>query len=157
VADLTPGQAVTSLNGLTDAITLHAGNGIFFNTNGNTLTISAVAGVGSDREIKTGFAAVQPEDILAKLAALPIESWRYTNELANVRHVGPMAQDFQAAFGLGDNGRIIYNVDEGGVALAAIKGLNQKMEEKNTEIKELQEQLDELKVLVKQLGQAQAK
>lgn len=126
VADLTPGQAVTSLNGLTDAVTLQAGNGINVGINGNTIVVSAA--VGSDRNIKTDFTTVKPGDILAKLAALRIEGWRYTNETPGIRHVGPMAQDFKAAFGLGHDDKIIEYVDEQGVALAAIQGLNQKIE-----------------------------
>ena len=63
VADLTPGQAVTSLNGLTDAVNLQAGSGIILGTNGNTILVSAQPGVPSDRNLKTDFAAVKPEDI----------------------------------------------------------------------------------------------
>ena len=126
VADLAPGQAVTSVNGLTDAVNLLAGNGIFLDTNGNTLIISAA--VGSDKNLKTDFAVVKPEDVLTRLAALPIQGWRYTNELPSTRHLGPMAQDFKAAFGLGRNDKIIEIVDEQGVALAAIQALNQKVE-----------------------------
>ena len=139
VADLTPGQAVTSLNGLTDAVNLQAGNGISLALNGSNIVIFAT-GSSSDRNIKTDFAGVDAEIILAKLAALPIESWRYTNEVAGVRHVGPMAQDFRAAFGLGNDDKIIGFVDAQGVALAAIKGLNQKLNEKDAEVQKLQQQ-----------------
>jgi hypothetical protein len=147
VADLTPGQAVTSLNGLTDAVNLQAGSGIILGTNGNTILVSAQPGVPSDRNLKTDFATVKPEDILARLAALPISSWRYTNETAGIRHVGPMAQDFKAAFELGSDNRMIGFVDEEGVALAAIQGLNQKLQEqagqlkaRNAEIQNLNQQ-----------------
>jgi hypothetical protein len=128
VADISSNQAVTSLNALTGPVQLQPGNGISLDTNGNTLTISAVAGQ-SDRNLKTDLAAVGPADILAKVAALPVQSWRYTNEMAGIRHVGPMAQDFKAAFGLGKDDKIIGYLDEGGVALAAIQGLNQKVED----------------------------
>jgi hypothetical protein len=152
VADLTPGQAVTSLNGLTDAVILQAGNGINLATNGsNTLTISTQPGVPSDRGIKTDLAPVSSEKILASLAALPISSWRYTNETAEVRHVGPMAQDFRAAFGLGHGDKLIEFVDEQGVALTAIQGLNQKLDEKDARIKQLEQSVAELKQLVSQL------
>ena len=152
VADLSPGQAVTSLNGLTDAVTLQAGSGITLGTNGNTLTISAVAGSGSDRNIKTDFTAVKPADILAKLVALPIEGWRYTNEVAGIRHVGPMAQDFRSTFGLGHNDKLIEYVDAQGVALAAIQGLNQKVEAENASLRaenaDLKTRLDKLEQIV---------
>lgn len=145
VADLAPGQAVTSLNGLTDAVNLQAGSGIFFGTNGNTLTISAQPGVVSDRNLKTDFIILQPENVLARLVALPISGWRYTNEVAGVRHVGPMAQDFKAAFGLGNDDKMIEFVDEGGVALAAIQGLNQKVEQQRAELKQKETEVTELK------------
>jgi hypothetical protein len=111
VADLSPGQAVTSLNGLKDDVILAAGTDVILDTNGNTLTISAA--LGSDRSIKTGFRRVEPEDILAQLVTLPIQSWRFTNEVASTRHLGPTAQDFKATFGLGTSDTSIRIVDEG--------------------------------------------
>jgi hypothetical protein len=157
VADISPGQAVTSVDGLTDGVILAAGTGIILDTNGNTLTVSTQPGAVSDRKLKTGFMAVQPEDILARLAALPIQSWRYTNEIAGVRHVGPMAQDFKAAFGLGNDDKFIAFVDEEGVALAAIQGLNQKLEDqlknRDAEIEDLKQSLADLKKLVQSLAE----
>jgi len=160
VADLAPGQAVTSLNGLTDAINLQAGTGIILGTNGNTLMLSTQPAAVSDRNLKTGFMAVKPEDILARLAALPIQSWRFTNESAGIRHVGPMAQDFNAAFGVGNDEKLIAFVDGQGVALAAIQGLNQKLNEKEAEIQNLKEdnqalagRLNELEAAVKALAE----
>jgi hypothetical protein len=151
VADLMPGQAVTSVNGLTDALNLQPGPGIAISINGNLMTISAT-GTPSDRNIKTDFAPVSAEKILAQLAALPISSWRYTNETASVRHVGPIAQDFKAAFDLGTSDKTIGTVDESGVALAALQGLNQKLNEKDVEIKQLQQSVAELRELVLRMG-----
>ena len=148
VADLAPGQAVTSLNGLTDTVNLQPGSGIYFGTNGNTLIINAIAGGPSDRNIKTDFAAIDPAEVLARLASLPVQSWRYTNELAQVRHIGPMAQDFMQTFRLGDNDKIIGYVDENGVALAAIQGLNQKLEAEQAENAGLKARLDKLEQLL---------
>jgi hypothetical protein len=145
VADLTPGQAVTSLDGLTDAVNLQAGPGILIGTNGNTLTIMAQPGVGSDRSIKTDFNPIKPEEILARVARLPISSWRYTNEVAGIRHVGPMAQDFKAVFGLGDDDKIIGFVDEEGVALAAIQGLHQELQQQTSLLNEKDAELQKLK------------
>ncbi len=68
-----------------------------------------------------------------------------------------MAQDFKAAFGLGKDEKFIEFVDEEGVALAAIQGLNQKVEQRDAEIKELKQELTELKVRVKQLAPEPAK
>jgi hypothetical protein len=82
-------------------------------------------------------------DVLEKIVAMPIGSWSYKSQPGE-KHIGPMAQDFHAAFGLGDSDRAISTVDEGGVALAAIQGLNQKLEQKETEIAELKEKNDSL-------------
>lgn len=146
VADISPGQAVTSLNGLKDDIILAPGLGVTIGSNGNTLTISS--SLGSDRNLKTGFESVLPEEILARLVALPIQRWRYTNELTEVRHLGPTAQDFKASFGLGSSDTTIAIVDEGGVALTAIQALNQKLEAqmktKTAEIEALRSRLEEL-------------
>jgi hypothetical protein len=76
----------------------------------------------SDRNIKEGFEQVDARAILAAVAILPIERWSYKGEA--VRHLGPMAQDFATAFGLGADDRHIFTLDAAGVALAAIQGLH---------------------------------
>ena len=74
--------------------------------------------------------------VLAKVAALPVRSWVYKAQPGET-HIGPMAQDFHAAFGLnGTDDKHITTVDEGGVALAAIQGLNQKVEAANAILRE---------------------
>ena len=77
--------------------------------------------------MKTDFATVDGQAVLAQVAALPVQSWRYRTEDPAVRHIGPMAQDFAAAFHLGDDDRHIHVVDGQGVALAAIQGLRQEV------------------------------
>ncbi len=62
-----------------------------------------------------------------------------------------MAQDFYAAFGLGNSDTHIGTVDADGVALAAIQGLYQLLEEKDTIIVAQQEQLHELGTQVAEL------
>ncbi len=51
--------------------------------------------------------------------------------------MGPMAQDFRAAFGLGVSDELIDTIDPDGVALAAIQGLNALVQEKDAAIDEL--------------------
>ncbi len=131
-----------------------------WNSSGN-VAVRGTISQGSDRSAKTDFAAVQPREMLEKVTSLPVQSWRYS-EAEGVRHVGPVAQDFHAAFGLGENDTTITTVDEGGVALAAIQGLNEKVEsgkqeaesrierleqtlqQKQTEIAELRQRLEKL-------------
>jgi hypothetical protein len=102
--------------------------------NGDINAIGSVRAKGvaltSDRNAKENFTAVNAQQVLAKVAALPVTQWNFKTDSQDVRHLGPMAQDFQAAFGLdGADDKHISVVDEGGVALAAIQGLNQKLEE----------------------------
>src|SRR5581483_10778022 len=81
-------------------------------------------------------------------AALPVMTWNYRDESAAVKHLGPTAQDFKAAFDLGNSDKSIGTVDEGGVALAAIQGLNQKLEQTRAENAELKQEIQELKQLL---------
>jgi uncharacterized small protein (DUF1192 family) len=90
----------------------------------------------SDRNAKSAVVPVSDDDILARVAALPISEWSYTTE-RGVRHVGPMAQDFYAAFNVGEDDRHITSIDEDGVALAAIKALDARVAAKDAEIRSL--------------------
>ena len=100
---------------------------------------------GSDRNSKEDFAAVNPRTVLEKVSALPITEWKYKVDADGTQHLGPMAQDFHAAFGLnGTDDKHIATVDEEGVALAAIQGLNQKLNDKDAEIQKLEERLEKL-------------
>jgi len=77
----------------------------------------------SDRTMKNDIVPLDDATVLAKVAALPVSEWSYNSE-RGVRHVGPMAQDFYAAFRVGEDDRHITSIDEDGVALAAIKALH---------------------------------
>lgn len=119
---------------------------------GNVFTPSGTVQSSSDRNVKEDFAMVNPQQILAKVASLPVTEWNYKTD-KGVEHIGPMAQDFHAAFGLnGMDDKHISVVDEGGVALAAVQGLNQKLEEqgkeKDVEIADLKARLDALEKIV---------
>jgi Chaperone of endosialidase len=90
----------------------------------------------SDRNAKTNFSSVNALGVLEKVAAMPVTRWNYKSDASGIVHIGPMAQDFHAAFGLnGADDTHINTVDAQGVALAAIKGLNQKLETENAALK----------------------
>jgi hypothetical protein len=140
---------------------------------GNVYASGAVFSNGvdvvSDRNAKEDFMPLNLQTVLAKVAGLPITEWNYKTT-KNMEHIGPMAQDFQAAFQLSADDKHISVVDEGGVALAAIQGLNekvevrsqksevriQKLEAENAELRHqndlLAERLNELETTVKQLA-----
>jgi hypothetical protein len=112
---------------------VRASGGTFIYSNPKLTTgVKLAAGGGSwasvsDRAVKDHIVAVDDATILAKVAALPISEWSYISEAPSIRHVGPMAQDFYAAFGIGEDDRHITTIDEDGVALAAIKGLSSEV------------------------------
>ncbi len=104
----------------------------------------------SDRNIKRGFVAVDVEDVLDRVATLPITTWSYIED-PQVRHIGPMAQDFKAAFDVGGSDKGIAKVDADGVALAAVQALDQHvtaLEAENEDLRRtvaaLHERLDRL-------------
>jgi hypothetical protein len=95
----------------------------------------------SSRSLKTDFAALDAKEVLAKLLEVPVMSWRFKTEDRSARHFGPVAEDFHAAFRLG-NDKMITTVDTNGVALAAIQGLQEVVKENRAELTALLEQKD---------------
>ncbi len=122
---------------------------IIYASNGARLTRGGVWVNTSDRASKTALQTVDTRSVLKKLAALPITTWSYLNESAATRRMGPMAQEFFAAFGLGDDDKGISTVDAAGVAFAAIQGLNKVVVEKDREIADLRARL---RAIEKKLG-----
>ena len=124
-----------------------------------TWSCLAVAGASwacaSDRNLKHGLVELNGREVLEKLAALPVYQWQPKGQNAHVLHYGPMAQDFHAAFGLGDDDKMIGMQDADGVALAAIQGLNAKLEArvaaKDAEIAALKREMAELRLAVEVL------
>lgn len=110
----------------------------------------------SDRNLKANFSTVNPRFILDRLATLPIQTWNYKFEPESVRHIGAMAQDFRAAFGLGESDKTLNSVDAQGVTMAAIQALYQqnrellhKVEQQNNQIARLQAQMADIKRTVR--------
>jgi hypothetical protein len=77
----------------------------------------------SDARSKHDFRTLDGETVLAKLARMPVQEWSYVAQDPAIRHIGPTAQDFHAAFGLGEDPLRIGTLDADGVALAAVKAL----------------------------------
>jgi hypothetical protein len=98
----------------------------------------------SDRNAKESFEPVNTQAVLDKVAAMPLTTWKYKSQDASIRHIGPMAQDFKAAFAVGESDTGITTIDADGVALAAIQGLNRKLNEKDAEIQALKRRLEAL-------------
>lgn len=113
----------------------------------------------SDRNMKENFVAVDKRAILQKVLDIPVTTWNYKSQDASIRHIGVMAQDFHAAFNVGENDKHISTIDPDGVTLAAIQGLNEelkdelkirdaKIEQQQQQINKQQQQIDALIKLV---------
>ncbi|MFQ5344041.1 MAG: tail fiber domain-containing protein [Anaerolineae bacterium] len=137
-----------------------ASGGFFFATTADA-SVGATLNPGSgtwsmisDRNVKANFSPVDGNEVLARLAAIPIQTWNYKTQNSAIRHVGPTAQDFYAAFGVGEDDKHISSVDADGVALAAIQGLYEVVQEKDARIARLEAQNAGLEARVAALEQA---
>jgi hypothetical protein len=129
---------------LNNGVTLAAGGGSWQNL--------------SDRNAKENFEKVDGRAILERLAALPMMTWNYKSQDASIRHIGPTAQDFHAAFGIGEDQTRITTTDADGVALAAIQGLHLMLKEREAEIASLRQEKDaQLQALMERLNLLEAK
>ena len=88
--------------------------------NGAHVTDGGVWTSASSVTFKEDFRTVDPISVLETLRAIEVTTWGYKGSNEG-RHIGPMAEDFAAAFGMGKDNRYISTVDADGVALAAIK------------------------------------
>jgi hypothetical protein len=92
----------------------------------------------SDRNLKRDIEPVDPRAVLAAVAEMPVSTWSYKSDDPSVRHMGPMAQDLYAAFGLGGTDKAYSPVDAHGLAFAAIQGLYERLEEQDARIEKLE-------------------
>jgi hypothetical protein len=114
-------------------------------TNGVMLVANGTAWASlSDSNSKTDFEPIQPREILSKVAALPVTAWHYKHDPTR-RYIGPMSQDFHAAFGLGSDDKTITTLDSDGVMYAAIQGLVAELGERDRAIDELRSELRSLR------------
>jgi len=125
----------------TDPFTPTIGPGILISTSTGAYLSSGGAWTNaSDRGAKANVTPVNGGEVLARLGEIPIATWNYQSQDPSIRHIGPMAQDFYAAFGVGEDDRHISTLDADGVALAAIQELYQLVQEQGAQIATLQQQ-----------------
>ena len=145
------GSATTSSNTF-NAITnnefaARATGGFRFRTNlAGTTGCNLPAGSGvfnctSSRTTKENFLLVNGNDVLSKLRGIDVSTWNYIAEGRQVRHMGPMAEDFFKGFGLGTGNTSIGVQDLAGVSLSAIKELDKR----TVEVDQLREQVNQLR------------
>ena len=109
---------------------VRAAGGVRFFTN-STMTLGALLSPNagswstlSDRNAKAEFLAVDGEDLLGRIRQVPVSTWIYRAQPdRGVRHIGPMAQDWERALGLSGDSLTINQGDFDGVNLAAAQAL----------------------------------
>jgi hypothetical protein len=115
---------------LTTGCNLPAGSGVF--------------SCSSSRFLKDNFGAVDGADLLARFRQVPVSTWSYIGEAGTVRHLGPFAEDFRAAFGLGVDAQNIGLLDIAGVNFAGVKALEERTRQLEAEVAELRRLVQEL-------------
>jgi hypothetical protein len=126
-----------------------SGGFVFYTNSGMSSGAHLSSGGGSwsslsDRNMKENFEDVDTQALLETLAQVEITTWNYISQEDSIRHIGPMAQDFYAAFGVGEDETHITTIDADGVALAAIQGLYAENQELYAENQELRAQVNDL-------------
>jgi trimeric autotransporter adhesin len=161
-ADNSGGQVATTGNN--QFVVRAAGGTVFYTNAAKSSGVYLSVGAGawstlSDRDVKANIAPVDGQTILERLSTIDINSWNYTSQDESIRHIGPMAQDFYTAFGVGEDSLHITTIDADGVALAAIKELakeNSALKAQNIELKqetsELRRQLVEIRKAIERLS-----
>ncbi len=136
--------------GFRDRFIARASGGFYLLTNASSsVGVWLPSGSGSwislsDRAAKENVRPVDEQALLDRLAAVPISTWNYTTQDAAIRHIGPMAQDFAAAFGVGEDDKHISTVDADGVALAASQALYVLAQDQQRQLTVQQAQIDQL-------------
>jgi trimeric autotransporter adhesin len=111
----------------------------------NIGTVNAAnIGMISDRNRKENFASIDTEDVLKGVASIPVRRWNFVGDKKGVVHLGPTAQDFHAAFKVGEDDKHIDVVDANGVMLAAIQELSKELRAQASQLKEQREQIRKL-------------
>jgi hypothetical protein len=140
-----------------------AGGTRFYSNTAMSMGVQLSAGSGawaaiSDSTLKRNIRPVDGGEVLEKLEELPVSRWSYESQDDSIEHIGPMAQDFYRLFGLGEDDTHISTLDPDGIALVAIKELNNKVKEieqlrseKAKEIDQLRSEVGELKAMVQKL------
>jgi hypothetical protein len=107
----------------------------------------------SDRNAKKNLEPVDGEQVLGAVRRMPLWTWSYKSQADHIRHMGPMAQDFRTAFGLGEDETTIGTLDADGVNMAAIQALEKRTAKLMDENAALKSEVSELKAAQQQILQ----
>lgn len=140
------GFRIWTSNTLATGVTIQSGvsvsnwgqaSAVISTSTGAMLSTGGVWQNASDVNRKHLFENISGEALLAKLTQIPILEWSYKTEDKNIRHIGPMAQDFRKAFGLGYDDVSIGTVDADGISLACIQALEKRTTDQAKELADI--------------------
>ena len=129
-----------------DTFSVGATGGVRFVTGSDKVTYISSGSAGwsntSTRAAKTDVRRVDPASVLTAVRTMPVSTWEYTDGKGDgqgTRHIGPMAEDFhgELPYDLGNSDDHINSINADGVALAAIKGLTERVTTQRQHIAEL--------------------
>jgi trimeric autotransporter adhesin len=110
----------------------------------------------SDRNRKENIVWLDGEDVLRRLRSVPVASWNYIDSETGARNIGPMAQDWHAAFPLNSDSLTINQADFDGVNLAAIQALERRTAEQAERIGELEAEVARLRRVESEVAELRA-
>jgi hypothetical protein len=105
----------------------------------------------SDRNLKENLQPVDVAAVLQRVVKIPLYLWNAKGVDPKVKHLGPTAEDFKAAFALGDSDKMIGMQDADGVSLASIQRLHQLLEVQRQRLDEQKQRIVELEANVSKL------
>lgn len=152
-------RGVTGLS--TDGIGVYGSSfsgisGYFSGGSGGSGVCSFNGGAGwsctSDRNAKENFQAVDVGQVLEAVTRMPVTRWNMKGDRNRTSHIGPVAQDFRAAFGVGEGDKTINTADAQGVAFAAIQGLHRQNQQLRTKLATLEARITALEHLLERQG-----
>jgi len=154
-ASTLPGGSVVQATAPNQFVVRAAGGTIFYSSRDLASGVSLAPGAGawasvSDVRRKENFREVDGESVLGRIARMPVREWNYRTQAASIRHLGPTAQDFRAAFGLGESDTTITTTDIDGINLLAVQALERRTREQAREIEALRAELAALRAAIAQ-------
>ncbi len=121
------------------------GTGRFINaSNGAYLSNGGVWTNASYKKLKENFQNVNKLKILEGIAELEITSWNYIREGKDVKHIGPMSEDFYQVFHVGNDDKSISTIDPAGIALVGVQELYKMVIELQKENSDLKKKLESI-------------
>jgi hypothetical protein len=109
-----------------------------------------------NRNIKENFEKINLEELLTRIKNIPVTKWNYKSGDPTIKYIGPVAQDFYAAFQLGGTDSLgINSINIDGVNMAGVQALINRTDELKSNQVKLSEDMEILKEAFKKIEELQ--